>query len=218
MPTRAFMPLVIALFLLVRSESVVAHPVAFEGSTQVMGSYMDRMSTFEAYHTYGQGVAFGLDSELLKLPDEDRLLTAIQHNWLVKRWNMNSAQGNFYAGVGAGVASAWSNRLAKDTDPYARLAVQVDYETLWVYTAVKSAVDAGQHFTFAENTVSLGFAPYAHEYDGLATWLIVDFAYITEFDHDLRIIPKVRLFKNSWFVEAGCSLDGDPFFSCMFHF
>jgi hypothetical protein len=215
---RAHIPLLVALLSLVRPGHMHAHPVAFEGSTQVMGSYTEPMSTFEAYHTYAANVAFGLDAELMKMPGENLLLTALQHNWLVKRWNAESSQANFYAGVGAGVASAWSSRRAKDTDPYGRVAVQLDYETLWVYTAVKSAVDAGQHFTFAENTVSLGFAPYAHDYDGLATWLIVDFTYVTEFDHDLRIIPKIRLFKNSWFIEAGCSLDGDPFFSCMFHF
>jgi hypothetical protein len=177
---------------------------------------MGPLSTFEAYHTYADRVAFGLNTELLRMPDEDRLLAAVQHNWLVKRWNLKSAQGNFYAGAGGGFG--WIKDKKESPTPYGRVAVQADFETLRLYSAVKSSINVGTDFTHAENTLSIGFAPYAHDYDGLATWLIVDLSYVTELDDHLRVIPKVRLFKNSWFIEAGCSLDGDPLLSCMFHF
>ena len=76
----------------------------------------------------------------------------------------------------------------------------------------------GTNSTDSETTLSLGFAPYAHDFDTLATRLIVDFTYYSEVDSHFRVTPKVRLFRNSWFVEAGCSLDGKPLLSCMVHF
>jgi hypothetical protein len=196
-----------------------AHPVAFDGATQIQATYMGSVSSLEAYHTYDVGVALGLNSELLRMPDdEDQLLVGLQHNWLVKRWNFKSAQANFYAGAGAGAGFGWFKDKPTSTSAYGRIAIQGDYETLWIYTAAKSSLNLGTDFTHAENTISLGFAPYAHDYDGLATWLIVDFSYISELDDHVRVIPKIRLFKNSWFIEAGCSLDGDPLLSCMIHF
>ena len=98
------------------------------------------------------------------------------------------------------------------------MAFYGDSATLWIYTAVKSAFNIGADFTHAENTVSLGFAPYAHDYERIATWFIVDFSYVSEMDDHVRVIPKIRLFKSTWFIEAGISLDGDPLISCMIHF
>lgn len=205
------------IFTLVASTMVgVAHPVAFEGATQITGTYMGPMSSFEAYHTYDERVAFGLNAEMLRLPDEDRLLTGLQHNWLVKRWNLKNAQGNFYAGAGGGYG--WIKDKSSDGSLYGRVAVQGDFETLWIYTAAKSAFNLGADFAYSENTISLGFAPYAHEVGKLATWFIVDFSYVSEMDENVRIIPKIRLFKSTWFIEAGVSLDGDPLISCMIHF
>ena len=204
--------------LLAAKGAAWAHPVAFDGATQIQATYMGPANSLEAYHTYDVGVAFGLNSELLRLPDEDLLLVGLQHNWLVKRWNFRSAQANFYAGGGAGCGFGWIKDKPTSKEPYGRVAVQGDYETLWIYAAAKSALNIGSGFTHSENTLSLGFAPYAHDYDGLATWLIVDLSYISEMDKQVRVIPKVRLFKNSWFIEAGCSLDGDPLLSCMIHF
>ncbi len=191
-----------------------AHPVAFKGATQITASYVGDVRSVEAYHTYDNGVAFGLDAEWMKMPDTDRYLAALQHNWLVHRWNLRAAQGNFYAGAGMGVADS----SLEDASLFGRAAMQADFETRWIYTAFKSAVNAGENFTHFSNTASIGFAPYAHDTTGIATWIIVDFTYITEFDKDLRIIPKLRLFSGSWFLEGGVSLDGDPLISCMIHF
>ena len=215
MNTRALLS---SLFVaMIASISVAtAHPVAFEGATQITGSYMGPMSTFEAYHSYDEKVAFGLNAEMLKVTEGDRLLLGLQHNWLAKRWNLKNAQGNLYAGAGGGYG--WIKDKTSDASPYGRVAIQADFETLWIYTALKSSLNVGADFTHAENTLSIGFAPYAHDYNRIATWFIVDFSYVSEMDDHVRIIPKIRLFKSTWFIEAGVSLDGDPLISCMIHF
>ena len=213
---RGSSPLSLLFSLIVVTSAVEAHPVAFEGATQITGSYMGPMSSFEAYHTYNERVALGVNSSLLELPEGDRLLTGLQHNWLVKRWNLKNAQGNLYAGAGGGYG--WIKENGSSGSLYGRAAIQADFETLWIYTAVKSAFNIGADFTHAENTVSVGFAPYAHDYNRIATWFIVDFSYVSEMDDHVRIIPKIRLFKSTWFIEAGISLDGDPLISCMIHF
>ena len=100
-----------------------AHPVAFDGATQVQATYMGPVSSLEAYHTYGLGVAYGLNSEFIHLSDEDRLRVGLQHNWLLKRMNLNTAQANFYAGAGAGCAFAWfGDKRPSNSHPYAHVS------------------------------------------------------------------------------------------------
>ena len=210
---------IILVAVLATTGRMCAHPVAFDGATQIQATYMGPISSFEAYHTYGVGVAYGLNAELMRLADEDRLRFGLQHNWLLKRLNLNTAQANFYASAGAAYGFGWFQDKRPTTNfASAHVSAQADYETLWIYTAAKSALNVGTNSTDVESTISIGFAPYAHDFDTLATWLIVDFSYFTEVDSHFRVTPKVRLFRNSWFVEAGCSLDGKPLLSCMIHF
>ena len=120
--------LTLLIMALIASLSVAkANPVAFEGATQITGSYQGPMSSFEAYHTYDERVAFGLNAERLELPEGDRLLAGLQHNWLVKRWNLKNSQGNFYAGAGGGYG--WIQDQKQGGSPYGRVAFFSDSAT-----------------------------------------------------------------------------------------
>jgi len=61
------------------------------------------VQTFEIYHSYSPRAAVGLHAMRFE-GEDDEYFAGIQHNWLLKRWNLPSAQANIYAGLGAGLA------------------------------------------------------------------------------------------------------------------
>jgi len=80
-----------------------AHPVAYDGARQwITGTSGDALN-LEFYHSYTARAAWGLHSMMFDRDENDGFL-ALQHNWLLQRWNLSDAQANIYCGIGAGVA------------------------------------------------------------------------------------------------------------------
>ncbi len=50
---------------------------------------------------------------------------------------------------------------------------QYDYETRRVYGSVKTDLHRSTAFTHRIDTLQLGIAPYEHDYDTVATWLVL---------------------------------------------
>ena len=91
-------------------------------------------------------------------------------NLLAKRWNLPGAQANVF--VWGGLGRATGNDFAGST--LARNAgFQPDYETRRVYAAFRSDLQESDHFSHRIDTLQLGWAPYEHDYDTLATWFVV---------------------------------------------
>lgn len=220
-------PLIFSLGL---AASVAAHPVSFEGAYQLMLGGTDSMQNFELYHSYTQKTAFGLHamrfeghSGDLYLPNhpghggshgEDDLYAGLQHNWLLKRWNLPDAQANVYLGVGAGVAKeegdSWS--------PAGLGFFRADYETRRIFTAFETKLVGSEDVSRGVTSASIGFAPYKAEFEQLNTWLILQLEHVSGMEDDLAIIPKIRLFKGNYFLELGYSLEGAPLVNFMVHF
>jgi len=88
-----------AFFLLLVSATVApGHPVAYQGASQWMTGVSGDAINFEIYHSYTARAAWGLHSMAFDRPENDAFL-ALQHNWLLKRWNLPDAQANIYAGI-----------------------------------------------------------------------------------------------------------------------
>ena len=194
--------------------SAVAHPVSFEGAYQLMLGGTDSMQNFELYHSYTPKTAFGL--HLMRFEDErdDDLFAGLQHNWLLKRWNLPDAQANLYLGAAAGIAK-------QDGDPWAPAGLgffRADYETRRIYTAFETKLVGSEDVSRGVTSASVGFAPYKAEFEQLNTWLILQFEHVSGMEDDLAIIPKIRLFKGNYFLELGCSLEGAPQVNFMVHF
>ncbi len=211
--------IVVLSMILAFSTRSWAHPVAFTAATQIQVTSSSDMAQLEAYYTYKPAMALGVNIEWMNYESDkgggERWLYGIQHNWLLKRWNLENAQGNIYAGIGGGVTD-YSKE--ENSDAFGRAILQMDYETRRIYTAFKETLDTGSDFTHANSTLSLGVAPYLHDFGKLATWVIVDFNYVTEFDDHVRVIPKLRFFTKSWYLEVGMSVEGEHHFSLMHHF
>ena len=139
---------------------------------------------------------------------------ALQHNWLLKRWNLPEAQANLYFGLGAGAAKQDGESFA----PAGLGFFRADYETRRIYTAFESKLIGSEDVSRGVTSLSFGVAPYKAEFEELNTWLIVQLEHVSGMEDDLDVIPKIRLFKGPYFLELGCSLDGDPLVNFMIHF
>jgi hypothetical protein len=193
--------------------TVAAHPVAFEGAYQLMFVTSGDVQNFELYSSYSARAAWGLHAMRFE-GEEDEVFTGLQHNWLLKRWNLPSAQANVYAGLGAGAAGEPGDGAATAGLGFLR----ADYETRRIYTALDAKWVESADVSRGVFSAAVGIAPYKAEFDQLNTWLIVQAEHVTGMEEKLEIIPKVRFFKGPYFLELGSTLTGKPVVNFMIHF
>ena len=193
--------------------SAAAHPVAFEGAYQLMLGSSGSVQNLEFYRSYSAKAAWGFHSMRFE-GDQDEIFAGLQHNWLLKRWNLPSAQANVYAGVGAGLAGEVGNGASPAGIGFFR----ADYETRRVYTAFDAKLIESADVSRGVFSVAVGIAPYKAEFDELNTWLILQVEHVTDMEDKLDIIPKVRFFKGPYFLELGSTLSGKPVVNFMIHF
>ncbi len=190
-----------------------AHPVAYDGAHQWMTGVSGDSFNLEFYRSYTAREAWGLHAMAFDRSENDGF-AALQHNWLLKRWNLPNAQANTYAGIGAGVAK----REGASARPAAVGAFRADYETRRIYTAFEVKGMTSEAFNRSVTSVETGFAPYLAEFDELNTWIILQAKHTSGMDDNFDLIPKLRFFKDNIFVEAGVTHRGKPMASLMIHF
>jgi hypothetical protein len=188
---------------------VLAKPIAFAHGTTVMAEYgggtMNEAQVFYApKYFWSLGLGYTeLDSNLI---DRRREITYARVNYLVRRWNLESAQANVFTWGGAG------NAYVSDTNSHEftwNAGGQVDYETRRVYGSLKTDFFRSPAFSHRIDTLQLGIAPYEHDFDTLATWFVVQGRRYTGEIHDgTEWALLLRLFKKGAWVEAGVTDDG----------
>lgn len=199
--------------------AAVAKPIAFAKGKTVMLEYgagtMNEMQLFYApRYWYSAGGGW------LELTSEDgnkqRHITYLRGNLLAKRWNMPGAQANVF--VWGGLGSATGNDFTGST--LARnVGFQADYETRRVYSAFRSDLQESDHFSHRIDTLQLGWAPYKHDYDTLATWFVVQGRrYTGDLFDGTETALLVRFFKGGTWVEIGATTDGKLQAMAMFNF
>ncbi len=186
-----------------------AKPIAFAHGTTVMAEYgagtMEELQIFYApryFYSVGGG-HLALQSDI---DGRSRDITYARFNYLVKRWNREDSQANVFAWGGAGRA----NLSESSDDEFTwNAGFQVDYETRRVYASLKSDLYESSSFSHRLDTLQLAVAPYEHEYDGVATWLVVQGRrYTGEISDGTETAILLRVFKGAVWVEAGATTDG----------
>lgn len=198
-----------ALLSALLSPDSIAKPIAFAGGTTAMAEYgagtMEEAQIFYApSHRYSVGAGYlKLDSDV---DGRDRSIAYARANLLVKRWNLEAAQANVFAWGGAGSASG--NDFGGNV--FTGIAgAQADYETRRVYASLKTDFYDSSEFTHRIDTLQLGVAPYEHEYDQVAVWLLVQGrTYTGELYRGTEWAALLRVFKGSVWLEAGVTEDG----------
>ena len=196
-----------------------AKPIAFARGTTVMvergAGTMNEVQLF-----YAPRYWYSVGGGWLELTSEDerrqRHTTYLRGNLLAKRWNLPSAQANVFAWGGLGRATGndfEGSTLARNA------GVQLDYETRRVYSAFRLDLHESDHFSHRIDTLQLGWAPYAHDYDTLATWFVVQGRrYTGDIMDGTETALLVRFFKRGTWVEVGATTDGKLQAMAMFNY
>jgi hypothetical protein len=186
-----------------------AKPIAYADGTTAMAEYgagtMNEAQIFYAprfdYSVGGGYVDFTSD-----LDSRRERVTYLRLNGLVHRWNLDSAQANIYVWGGAG--SATGNGFS-GTRVTGNAGAQADYETRRLYLSLKTDLQRSSEFSDRLDTLQLGWAPYPHDYGGLATWFVLQARHYTgELHHGIETATLLRLFKGGAWIEAGVTQAG----------
>lgn len=204
-----FVRMLVGLLLAGTALAVHAKPIAFSHGTTVMAEY-GAGTMNEAQVFYAPKYFYSLGGGYLELDsDRDsrrREILYARLNYLVKRWNRESAQANVFAWGGAGRAYVSETN---DHEFAWNVGAQVDYETRRVYGSLKTDLHHANAFTHRIDTLQLGVAPYEHDFDTLATWFVVQGRRISGGIHEgTEWSLLLRLFKRNGWIEAGVTGDG----------
>jgi len=212
-------PLLAALLLGIASLSAVAKPIAFADGTTVMGEYgAGTMTEVQAFYapTFRYSVGGGhlsLDSDV---NNNTRDITYLRVNYLPKRWNLDSAQANVF--VWGGLGRAHIGETGDDQFAW-NAGGQLDYETRRLYASLRTDLHEASAFSHRIDTLQLGVAPYAHDYDTLAIWFVVQARqYTGELYSGTEWAGLIRLFKRNAWLEAGATREGKLQAMLMFNF
>lgn len=212
-----------ALALSGASFAVLAKPIAYQDGYSLMAEYgagtMNEAQLFYApRHWWSAGAgALHLEAEDGRFTRDLRYLRA---NLLVQRWNLPAAQGNVFAWGSLGQAEG--SDFAGAVTAY-NLGAQADYETLRFYSSLRSEYQYSRAYAHRIDSAQLGWAPYAHDWDRLATWFVLQARQYTgglyeggEYALLLRLF-KAQSWGSAWF-EIGATQDGALQSMLMFNF
>ena len=194
-------------------------PIAYANGTTVMLEYgagtMWETQVFYApqsnYSVGGGHVEFDSD-----VTSETARITYARLNYLLHRWNLESAQANLFIWGGAGAATG---NTFSGTELAGNAGGQADYETRRVYASLKTDLQKASAFTLRVDTLQLGIAPYEHEYGQIATWVLVQARrYTDDIHHGTEVAALLRFFKGGGWIEAGVTNGGKLQAMAMFNF
>jgi hypothetical protein len=196
-----------------------AKPIAFARGTTLMFEYGAGTMT-EAQLFYAPRYWYSVGGGWVELTSEDgrtqRHIAYLRGNVLAKRWNFPGAQANVFAwgGLGRATGNDFAGPVATRN-----VGMQADFETRRVYGAIRSDLQESRQFSHRIDTLQLGWAPYAHDYDTLATWFVVQGRrYTGDLYEGTETAFLVRFFKGGAWVEIGATADGKLQAMAMFNF
>lgn len=194
-----------------------ARPVSYPGGITSMVMNNGDRNSWHVHYSPTAKYSLGLLNEYQR--NEDYLLSALQGNYLVKRWNEKDSQANIYLKTGIGAAHAFSGDQDGDTNPAAFAGVAADWENRRFFTSYENRyVEAGDIDNFYTQSARVGVAPYVADYGSLHTWFMLEVDHKPNNDDKFTVTPLVRFFKGDNLVEAGVSDQGDVLFNWVYRY
>jgi len=109
-----------------------AHPTSYEGGFALMSESHPNVQ--EVSMIYSPKYWLGAGVVTMRSPDAFELVSS-QVGWLVNRWNLAEAQGNFYLLGGLGYGKLKSPNEVEGA--IYRFGAQADFETRRIYTFIR---------------------------------------------------------------------------------
>lgn len=198
----------LVLLALFYSTSSFAHPVTFEGGWGFMSRLGEQMREGLVIYSPKWWLGTGVLSEELF---EKRSYHSLHVGVLLKRWNLEDAQGNIYVFGGPGYYRFDLLNDTREDGGFLRTGFQVDFETRRFYSALRHVerLDLDRNFERLDQTfeASIGFAPYIADFDELNSWVVFKARTFDRF-HSWDWIPTLRFFYQNFLWEVGHSFDG----------
>ena len=185
-----------------------ARPITYTGGqvlvTEVQADQWQARSTYSHSFRHSTSVGYLSMSDLRNTGELD--VAYVRAAWLARRWNQPSSQGNLFIYGGLGHARTdIGNGLARHA------GFQADWETRRIYTAAMSELHDGSGWRHRNDTLALGVAPFEHDFERTAVWLVGKGMRTTGMkDNERKGALMVRLFNPSWWLEAGVDTNGKP--------
>lgn len=191
----------------------LARPISYAGGHMLMVEHEPTIDRFS--YTYSPSHRWSVTAGGLRATDlartDDLELGYVRAARLLHRWNLPAAQANAFVwgGVGQG-RTALGNGLAR------HVGVQVDYETRRIYTSMVSELHEGDGWSHRFDTAAVGWAPYEHDIDRVATWVVLKGMRATNtLDDEVKPAVVLRFFTTRWWLEVGADADGRPLANMM---
>lgn len=181
-------------------------PISYAGSSMVMLEVGTALFTeAQAYFSprFDRSFGGGHLRQTSDVSNDEREITYLRGNALLRRWNLPGAQGNVFAGFGLG--RAYETGWAAPRTAY-NASFEADYETRRIYVSAKHDWHGTPGlFSDRMTTLQAGVAPYPHDWDVLATWLVLQ---ARRFTPDMREdrwqgAALLRFFKRNVWLEVG---------------
>lgn len=204
----------LCLLLCAVAAPALAKPVAFQGGTVIVAEYGAGMMTeVQVFHAPSYRWSAGVGHVRLEADDDSftRDITYLRGNVLLNRWNRPHSQANAVAWGGVGEADSSGDQRQQAA---LNAGGQLDYETLRFYSSLRTDWQYSMgNFSHRIDTAQLGWAPYPHEWNSVATWFVVQGRNFTGGLYDgIEGAALIRLFRNgrkfALWIEAGVTQDG----------
>lgn len=190
------------------STTVEARPITFTGGqvlvTEAQADLWQWRYTYSHSFRHSSSMGGVYVNDLANAGD--LRLTYLRQAWLARRWNHPGSQGNLFVWGGLGYA-----RTDLDSAGAGHVGFQADWETRLIYTAWVSEWHKGQDWRLGQHTASVGIAPFEHDYERTAVWLVAKGMRSTGMvDNNSKGALVLRLFNPRWWFEAGVDSNGKP--------
>ncbi len=207
----------IFLLLLVCCTVANARPVSYPGAWTAQTFNDGDRHVFNAHYSPTAYYAIGYNAEYIR--DDKYQIHAIHMNNLLKRWNGEGSQANFYVQTGVGAAYSDEDEFDSHTELAAFMGISTDWETRRYFIQYQNRyLDAGNIADKFSQKLKAGIAPYVADYGSIHTWLMLELRHAPESEDQLVATPLVRLFSGPNLLEAGVSDDGDVQFNFVHRF
>jgi hypothetical protein len=187
-------------------------------ATMTMGMYSPDAQAFELSHGLSRQLSLTAAYHRYLSDDrsKDRRFTTVQLGYLLNRSYHADGVGNVY--VFGGPIAARSSETG-GTRAGLQAGLWGDYETRRIYLRASTQI---HHASSMRQTVTTGqalWAPYAADYEDVASWMGVQVQRRSNLSHATQITPMLRFFQRNWWVDAGISTNrqhrGDAFINLM---
>jgi hypothetical protein len=193
-----------------------AHPTSYKGAVGVMSYNTPKMNevllTYSVEHNFAVAVTY--------LKDSKSEFYIPRLNFLAKRWNNDSSQGNLYLSGGSGFerfnSENYSVRFAEVVADWEsrEYYVYLDHTYLNRDNEINPALVQKD---YNHSKFRVGTAPFLADYEDLNVWLILQAEKHLD-EEQIQMTQFLRFYKKNTLWEIGASLNGGWAFNYMIHF